>query len=97
MHMARAQTIVQFTEELVALLDEEAARRGVSRSALIREAVSAYFADSEDARIGRAIAEGYRRIPPGTPDAWGDPETLTRASSRRLLQRLEEEERDDPW
>jgi Ribbon-helix-helix protein, copG family len=33
--MGRVQTIVQLTDELVELLDREAARRGVSRSALI--------------------------------------------------------------
>jgi len=88
--------MVQLSDELVRLLDEEAARRGLSRSALIREAVEAHLGAS----VGRAIADGYRRIPPATPDEWGDLGDVADASARELLHRLDAEERAagaDPW
>lgn len=70
MVMARRQTLVQLSDELVAALDERAARRHVSRSQLIRTALEQYIAGDEDAEIDRAIVEGYTRIPPGELDAW---------------------------
>jgi len=62
--MARTQTLVQLTEDLLRRLDERAARQGRSRSALIREAIEAYLYDEERERITREIIEGYERIPP---------------------------------
>lgn len=62
--MARTQTLVQLTEELLRRLDERAAREGRSRSSLIRDAIEAYLYDEEKARIDREIVEGYERIPP---------------------------------
>jgi metal-responsive CopG/Arc/MetJ family transcriptional regulator len=61
--VARTQTLVQFSDELLRRLDERAAREGRSRSALIREAIEAYLYDEENARIDREIREGYERIP----------------------------------
>jgi metal-responsive CopG/Arc/MetJ family transcriptional regulator len=61
--MARTQTLVQLTEDLLRQLDERAAREGRSRSALIRDAIEAYLYDEEKARIDREIVEGYERIP----------------------------------
>jgi metal-responsive CopG/Arc/MetJ family transcriptional regulator len=61
--MARTQTLVQLTEELLRRLDERAAREGRSRSALIRDAIEAYLYDEEKARIDREIVEGYERMP----------------------------------
>ena len=72
MLVARRQTIVQLSDELVALLDERAARRGVSRSQLIRTAIEAYIASDEDAAIDAAIVEGYTRIPPPDHDPWAE-------------------------
>ena len=92
--------MVQLTSELIGKLDREAAERGVSRSAVIREAIEAHIAEREHDAIGAAIAEGYRRIPPGTPDEWGDPELMADIAGRELAQRLDEEERQagfDPW
>lgn len=100
MHMARAETIVQLTYELRELLDAEATRRGISRSAVIREALTAYLADASQAAIAREIVEGYTRIPPATPDEWGDLEAHGDVSTRELLQRLSAEERAEghtPW
>ena len=61
--MARTQTLVQLTEDLLRRLDERAAREGRSRSALIRDAIEAYLYDEERERITREIVEGYERIP----------------------------------
>lgn len=91
--MARTQTIVQMNDELLALLDREAARRGVSRSALIRDAVAAYLADAAESEVTRQIVEGYRRVPPGRPDEWGDLGLLSDRSTLETMQRLDAEER----
>ena len=61
--MARTQTLVQLTEDLLRRLDERAAREGRSRSAPIRDAIEAYLYDEEKARIDREIVEGYERMP----------------------------------
>jgi len=95
MHMVkRVETLVQLNDELIELLDAEAARTGTSRSALIREAVASYLHDAREAAISRAIVEGYTRIPPGTPDGWGDLEALGDRATEELGQRLDEEERE---
>jgi Ribbon-helix-helix protein, copG family len=92
--------MVQLSDELVTKLDREAAERGMSRSAVIREAIEEHIAAREHDAIGEAIAEGYRRIPPGTPDGWADLELLADISGRELALRLDQEEREagfDPW
>ena len=98
--MVRKQTLVQLTEQQVAALDRRAIQQGVSRSALIREAVDGLLADDEDARVAAAIIEGYRRVPPGTPDEWGDIEAQMDVLTEDTLRRLEAEERAagvEPW
>ena len=84
MVMARKQTLVQLSDELVTALDERAARQGTSRSHLIRSAIEEYIAADERAEIDRAIVEGYTRIPPGELDAWAEAATI-------------ESIRDEPW
>ena len=66
---------------------------GAVRSAVIREAVEEHLAADRDAAIGRAIVDGYRRIPPGTPDEWGDLEGMADAAGRETAHRLDVEER----
>ncbi len=98
--MARTQTMVQLSDELLRDLDTEASERGVSRSAIIREAVEAHLAARRHDAVGRAIVEGYRRIPPGTPDEWGDVEHMADVAGHETAQRLDREERDagfEPW
>lgn len=98
--MPRTQTLVQLTGELLGELDLEAARRGVSRSALIREAVAAFLAERRELRLGQQIVEGYLRVPQATPDEWGDLDAHANASALETLQRLDAEERGaglDPW
>jgi metal-responsive CopG/Arc/MetJ family transcriptional regulator len=67
MVMARTQTLVQLEDALVAMLDQRASKLGTSRSALIRQAVSAYLAADADAAIDEAIVAGYRRFPAEKP------------------------------
>ena len=69
MLMARKQTLVQLSDELVAALDERAAHRGTSRSELIRAAIEQYLAGDRDAAIDAAIVAGYTRIP-AEEDPW---------------------------
>jgi metal-responsive CopG/Arc/MetJ family transcriptional regulator len=63
MVMARKQTLVQLTDDLLARLDGQAAREGRSRSELIRDAVEGYLADDREAEIDRQIVESYTREP----------------------------------
>jgi Arc/MetJ-type ribon-helix-helix transcriptional regulator len=63
MSMARTQTLVQLSDELLAQLDTRAAREGRSRSDLIREALRGYLADDREAGIDRQIVEAYTRQP----------------------------------
>lgn len=98
--MPRTQTLVQLTDDLVALLDEEAAERGVSRSALIREVLADHLAERRHTSVSAAIVAGYKHVPPATPDAWGDLTRLTDQATVDLLHRLDAEELRDghePW
>lgn len=85
--------MVQLSDELIGLVDAEAARRGVSRSALIREAITEHLAASHQVVITRKIVEGYQRVPPTTPDAWGDLEQHQDEATLEILQRLDADER----
>ena len=70
-HMVvRRQTLVQLSDELIGRLDREARERGVSRSALIREALEKHLAASMRDEIDRQIVEGYTRFP--QENIWGD-------------------------
>ena len=79
MAMARRQTLVQLSDELLALLDERAARTGRSRSELIRAAIERDLSEDRAAAIDAAIVEGYRRDPPPKHDEWAA------ASARRSV------------
>ncbi len=71
--MARTQTIVQLSDELLRELDALRARVGKrSRSELIREAIEGYLAEQRGAELDRRIVEGYLRQPPDElADEWG--------------------------
>ncbi|OWY60460.1 hypothetical protein B7486_69060 [cyanobacterium TDX16] len=92
--MARTQTMVQLNDELVDALDREAARRSLSRSALIRDLLEEALAATTEASITAAIVDGYRRMPPGTPDSWGDLAAETDRQARETNERLAQEEAD---
>ncbi len=98
--MARTQTMVQLTDRLLHLLDVQAARKGISRSALIRTAVEEFLRKDQESIVGREIVEGYIRIPPATPDEWGDLAQITDHATVDVLHRLDAEERVEahkPW
>ncbi len=59
----RTQTMVQLNQSLLSLLDARAARDGVSRSQLIREAIDAHLAADAEATALQRVVEGYARIP----------------------------------
>lgn len=84
MAVARKQTLVQLSDELVSALDDRAARRGTSRSHLIRTAIEQFIAADERADIDRAIVEGYTHIPAGELDEWAEAATVDSI-------------RDEPW
>jgi metal-responsive CopG/Arc/MetJ family transcriptional regulator len=67
--MARAQTLVQRDDHLLALLDQRSSASGISRSALIREAIEDYLARDAEAARDAAILAGYAKFPPAEPDA----------------------------
>lgn len=93
----RTQTLVQLTEELVELLDQRASRRGMSRSALIRELLAQALHEDRAGELSDRIVEGYRKAPQETgEDAWGDLDDWTRSNARRNLAALSREE-DQPW
>jgi len=92
--------MVQLAEDLVARLDQEATSRGMSRSALIREILGRHLDENSKASVGRRIAEGYKRIPPITPDAWGNLVEFSDQATADLLTRLDAEEHAagaPPW
>lgn len=63
--VARTQTIVQLSDELITELDALRAQTpDRSRSELIREALEAYIAQRRSAAIDAAIVDGYTRVPP---------------------------------
>ena len=70
MGMARTQTLVQLSEELLERLDAYRARRGRSRSDVVREAIENYLAADREAEIDRRLAEAYARQPP--EDVWSE-------------------------
>lgn len=98
--MARTQTLVQLNESLLALLDQRAAARGVSRSQIIREAIEEHLADDLDAEVTRRVLEGYDRWPQAGADVWGEPAAFGGATARMAYARVEAEESaagHEPW
>jgi predicted transcriptional regulator len=97
--MARTQTMVQLSDSLVEALDARAAREGVSRSQLIRNAIEAFLADDAEREVTERIVAGYRAHPQGVPDAWGDLDAVLEAATLDTLRQLdaEEAERGVSW
>jgi metal-responsive CopG/Arc/MetJ family transcriptional regulator len=61
--VSRKQVIVQLDDELVRKLDDEAARRRVSRSELIRRAATSFLDAPHEDEQERELIEAYRRLP----------------------------------
>jgi metal-responsive CopG/Arc/MetJ family transcriptional regulator len=70
MAVARTQTLVQLTDELLARLDNYRRRAGRSRSDVVREAIERYLAEDREAEIDRQIVDAYTRQP--AEDVWGE-------------------------
>ena len=73
MLMARTQTLVQLTDELLERLDSYRAREGRSRSDVVREAIERYLAADREAEIDQLIVDAYTRQPAG--DVWNEQAT----------------------
>jgi metal-responsive CopG/Arc/MetJ family transcriptional regulator len=84
MVVARQQTLVQLSDELVFQLDERAAKDGTSRSELIRQAIELYLYDERKAAIDAAIVEAYTRMPQPEHDPWAE------AAAKRSIA-------EEPW
>ena len=91
--MARTQTMVQLTDELIGRLDAEAERSGQSRSAFIRQVLFEHLAELDTSAKIEQWVEGYRRVPPGAVDEWGDLEAQGDSAGRRLARDLDDEDR----
>jgi len=86
--IARKQTLVQLTEDLILRLDRRAEREGKSRSAVIREAVEALLEDEDE----RRYVEAYRRQPQTEEEVGWQDFDLT-----EHMRAIREEEGDDGW
>ena len=86
MAIARTQTLVQLNDELVALMDQRAARLRRSRSDLIRKALEQFLADDAEAEVSRQIVEGYTRIPQ-------EDDELEASARRAGIEAI----REEPW
>jgi metal-responsive CopG/Arc/MetJ family transcriptional regulator len=70
MAMARRQTLVQLSDELLERLDSYRAREGRSRSEVVREAIESYLAHDREAEIDRLLVDAYTRQPP--EEVWNE-------------------------
>jgi ribbon-helix-helix CopG family protein len=89
MVMARRQTLVQLTDDLVDVLDAIAAKQGVTRSALIRTVLEGFVKDEDEAEKDRRMIEGYTRIPADVshdPPEWGDLDKWDEHDLRELIE-----------
>ena len=73
-------TMIQLSSKERELLAEAAAREGISRSELMRRALSAYLAESQEALISDRIRDAYTRMPESDDEV-----AVAVAGARRLL------------
>ncbi len=90
--MARTQTLVQLTDEIVGMLDGVAGRRRSSRSAVIREAIEEYLARDRARLVDERMIAGYLAVPQAVPDEWGDIERLADLATYEVLARLDHDD-----
>jgi len=90
---ARTQTLLQLTDELVALLDRRASAQGISRSALVRDLLEEALEVDRSADVSRRMIDAYREAPQqDARDAWGDLDAWSETNARRNLAALGAEE-----
>jgi len=71
--MARKQVLLQLTDDLVRRLDRVSKEKGLSRSAIVRDALERYVSRESEEEMDRRLIEGYTRFPPdGEFDAWSE-------------------------
>jgi hypothetical protein len=68
MAVRQVQTLVQLSDEIVALIDRRAIREGVSRASVIRDAIEAYL--DIDRLVDEQIVAGYRAHPQEPNNPW---------------------------
>ncbi len=90
--MARTQTMVQLTDQMVADLDREAALSDLSRSALIRQAINELLANRQSIKDVDRYVRGYQETPQATLDEWGDLAKAGDVAGHELAKRLDAEE-----
>ena len=78
----RTQTLVQLTDELVALLDQRAVQQRRSRSDLIREAIDRFLGEDAEAHVSGQIVAGYQRV----PQEGDDLESWARRGARDMVE-----------
>ncbi len=90
--------MVQLSEDQIALLDVEAARKGVSRSSVVRSAVDSSLKDRFDSVVAEKYAQAY---PDGSfeADDWGSLDAWHGAAAKT---RVEQQSREvshekDTW
>lgn len=95
--------MVQLNDELVEALDRRAAREGVSRSHVIRTAVTKFLEEDMQAEIDQEIVDAYTRMPQGGDfdvDEWGDLGRMMTDMGAQALRWMDEEEQEagaTPW
>lgn len=94
---SRTQTLVQLTDELVGLLDRQAAALGISRSKLIRDLLERALIEEAEHEQVRRMVEGYEEQPQSEArDVWGDLDAWSETVRRRNLAAMSDEE-PEPW
>ena len=69
--MAMKPTLEHLPPAMIEELDRRSERSGVSRSQMIRDAVTAYVG-VDDGGLARRYRAAYEEIPLAHPDEWGD-------------------------
>lgn len=84
--------MVQLTDEMLGQLDHEAGRRGCSRSAVVRDAIAEYLSSTVEHEQVRRYVEGYRGLPQGAVDEWGDLAKVLERATAETARRLDAED-----
>lgn len=90
--MAHVKTAVSLPEDLYRRLDEIAARRCMSRSKVLAEALAEYVAHADGEELSRQLEAAYGNP---TPEEVAEDEALLRASRREMRRIIEET--GDTW
>lgn len=70
--MAMKPTLVHLPPALIEDLDRRRERSGISRSQMIRDAITAYVRDDDNGALAQQYRAAYEETPLTHPDEWGD-------------------------